>query len=459
MELISDTTPVVRESVAVSKKEEVDSKVVNAPHYLLFEIYLTAYNMPRSYEYTFTRVIEHTDPVSKTCHRLPQLVPLDKHLKDLGLREKMEEFFALVQWRNYRRTMLCTETTIDKVLNLQNVDRIRAEVGFKGTLRNYLHHVLKLARTIWEEGKELGHLLFNHTDVRGEAGAFELHPHCKNKWTKADPPVCRKAYPMYNRVLRKLDPDDIKRVTTHGLSSSCIFLRDHTTKSVGGHKVYQFRCPAGKLHATQLVRYMQFYLTNTQANTGAMMRASKMRLHPYPDNTFPGHIHGVDCNPLHYMEGYKVERAKKTRKFPTRMLCRNDLPLKRLAKDMIQCDLRDIQQKTDDDPYVYWARVLSWSEDQSANDTDLDALLDSKKHALGSCTTRDLIKGLAIWSIGWMDRQKENEEIATAAYSEHERKVQQFKDNENLIKAAAAVVRSERAAREGSVASPLNASQ
>ena len=353
------------------KKREYDCAVTGKNHFLMFNLYLACHHIPRTLVYF----------ADSECATVPDLV------RNATIRKHCLEIMDLVGWIN-------TKVALWNVINLKTLARVRSTShngGFVGwSNHKFLAMLCTKAEKLWGETKKYGGVVCHHE-------GFELFPRVFNITPTQD------WYPMYHYLLQKLNEDDILRVCTDGMRSSCLFIKDLSTKKQSGHAVFK----KGKLNSLY-VKYMRFHLCNGYANSKKISN-----LFSYPDGEYKGHVNGLCCNPYHYMDRYEKHMRENPIQWPTTTPVPNTQNWN-AGEEHIANKIVDIRDTMNIPKISFYLMVKCYSERAAYNTFDtghvlgtanvdvrtgLDDIVREMGHILGVAGTLQAMRNKAVFEI------------------------------------------------------------
>ena len=255
-----------------SKKREHDPAVTGKKYFLMFNLYIGASHIP----------------ITMARTQINDKTPSHERAWKSVIHKSCEELASKMNWQNMGMRLW-------NIINLKNVKEVRKRAGARYKHwpdQKFLAMLCDEARDLWEQARQMGVIMTSH-------GGYDVFQRYVGKH-KDD----LEWYPMYHKFLQKLNEDDIKRVCTDGLESSCIFVKNHQTSQRRGQCTFQ----VGNGNKTPFVSYLCCHVTPYRTYPDS----SKIKkLHPFPPNTFHGHVDGLCCNPLHYIVDNHYEVSQK----------------------------------------------------------------------------------------------------------------------------------------------------
>ena len=260
------STIITRRSKVNSAKKKSDISVTDKPHYLVFYIYLNAHHLGRLHEMFQT----NEGTTWKEFNR------------NIAVNKAIGRFNDLFGWINIE------SMKIWDFFNLNNVEDHLARYIAKG---NDLISILEFLTLLCNRAENMWTVIYENRGVVCHHDGYNVFP-----WVSSLV-YGQTWFPMYHYFLQKLNEDDIVRICTAGMMSSCLFIKNHSTEKRSGHAVFK------PTHCNKVwfVKYLTFHLKSSQISSKNIPR----KVYTYPEGTFPGHIHGLCCNPYHYMTKFE----------------------------------------------------------------------------------------------------------------------------------------------------------
>lgn len=248
-----------------------DNNIIMKAHFQLFNTYLALHHLPQT--------------MKRFCDTELTL-DNDQLAVNHSVRTHCKLLTDMLHWEDL-------SVEIWDVINLKNLKEHVLRYKDQG---NRCQHGLVFLGRLNHKAEILWALIRKHKGVIDHHKGYTLFPRYiqgKDDTTNWSP--------MHHWLLQKLNEHDIQNLVTHGMKSSCLFVKDHSTCKVEGH------CNFKRGNKVQYVKYLYFHL-----GISPYLNSKDIpRIQAYPNNTFPGHVHGLCVNPYHYHTTKPPQKKKK----------------------------------------------------------------------------------------------------------------------------------------------------